>query len=349
LVLLKTKIAKVFTMILSFGELLLRLTPDVKAEWLEKNTLDVYVGGSEMNVSSALARWKVPVSYCTVIPENFLSAQLVKKIAAQSIDTSTITYDGDKIGLYYLLKGTDIQHAEVIYDRAYSSFAKIKPGMINWDNALQGIRWFHFSAISPALSNNVAAICEEALQACAKKNITVSVDLNFRPKLWQYGKEANEVMPQFLQYCDVVMGNIWSAESMLNIKVPGNIHDVNTQKNYVQQAKKTSEEIMKQFPKCKVVANTFRFTKTNVEYYATLYTNDNLYISTTYTTEKVIDKVGSGDCFMAGLIYGIYNHLPFQQVVNFATGAAFQKLFIKGDSTDKTVEEIKSFILHYNA
>lgn len=334
-------------MILCFGEILLRLAPDERSEWLAKNALDVYAGGAEMNVAAALAQWRVPVSYCTAVPRNFLSAQLIKKIEEQNIDTSTIVYTGNKIGLYYLLKGTEIQHAEVIYDRNGSSFSELKPGIIDWDKALNGIRWFHFSAITPALSENIAAVCKEALQVCVKKNIFISVDLNHRAKLWQYGKQANEIMPELVQYCDVIMGNIWSAETMLNIKVPDNIHAINTKENYVAQAKKTSEEIARRFTKCKIVANTFRFDKTGIEYYATIFSNNNFYISSTYKTDAVIDKVGSGDCFMAGLIYGIYNHLPFQQIINFATAAAFQKLFIKGDCTNKTVEEVKSFIQHY--
>jgi len=336
-------------MVLSFGEILLRLAPDANGEWLNKNALDVYPGGSELNVAVALAKWRVPVSYCTAVPENFLSAQLIKYVEAQNIDTSTVIYNGAKVGLYYLLQGKEIQHAEIIYDRKYSAFYELKPGMINWDKALQGIRWFHFSAISPALSVNVAAVCKEALEACAKKSITVSVDLNYRPKLWQYEKHPNEIMPGLLQYCDIVMGNIWAAETMLNIKVSGNIHEINTKENYVQQAKKTSAEIIKQYPRCKIVANTFRFHKSNIEYYAAIFSTGNLYVSASYTINEAIDKVGSGDCFMAGLIYGVYNHLPFQQTVNFATAAAFQKLFIKGDSTDKTAEEIKSFILHHHA
>jgi 2-dehydro-3-deoxygluconokinase len=334
-------------MVLCFGEILLRLAPDEKGEWLEKNALDVYPGGAEMNVAAALAKWRVPVSYCTAAPKNFLSVQLVKKIEAQNINTSTIVYNGNKIGLYYLLKGTEIQHTEVIYDRSGSSFSELKPGMIDWDKALNGIRWFHFSAITPALNENVAAVCKEALEACVKKNIFISVDLNHRPKLWQYGKKADEVMPGLVQYCDVIMGNIWSAETMLNIKVQENIHLINTKENYAEQAKKTSEKITSLFQKCKVVANTFRFDKTGIEYYATVFSNNGFYISSSYKTDKVIDKVGSGDCFMAGLIYGIYNHLPFQQVINFAAGAAFQKLFIQGDSTNKTAEEVKSFIQHY--
>lgn len=334
-------------MVLCFGELLLRYAPDEGGEWLAKNAMDIYLGGAELNVASALAKWKTPVSYCTVLPQNFLSTQLIKNIESKNINTSAITFGGDKIGSYYLLKGTEIQHAEIIYDRNNSSFSELKPGTINWDKTLNGIRWFHFSAITPALSENAGLICAEALQACAKKNIFVSVDLNYRPKLWQYGKAPNEVMPALAKYCDLIMGNVWSAETMLNIKITGNIDAVNTKENYVLQAKKTSGEIIKQFSKCKIVANTFRFDKTGTEYYATVFSNNNFYTSSSYKTDTAIDKVGSGDCFMAGLIYGVYNHLPFQQAVNFATGAAFQKLFIKGDSTDKTVEEIKSFIQHY--
>ncbi|MBV9961380.1 MAG: sugar kinase [Parafilimonas sp.] len=335
-------------MVLSFGEILLRIAPDAEGEWLQKNVFEVYPGGSELNVAAALAKWKVPVCYCTAAPENFLSAQLIKNIETLNIDTSTIIYSGNKIGLYYLLQGKEIQHAEVIYDRAHSSFYELKPGMINWDAVLQGIRWFHFSAISPALNEDVAAVCKEALEVCAKKSITVSVDLNYRPKLWQYGKPPNTIMPGLLKYCDIVMGNVWSMETMLDIPVQKNIDQINTKENYVWQARKTSEEILKKFPRCQIVANTFRFHKTDIEYYATIFSGNNLYVSASYHADEVIDKVGSGDCFMAGLIYGVYNHLPFQQVINFATGAAFQKLFVKGDCTDKTVNEIKSFVQHHH-
>ena len=275
---LKIKIAKVFTMVLCFGELLLRFAPDDAAEWLTKNAIDTYIGGSEMNVAFALAQWRVPVSYCTAVPENFLSAQLVKKIDEQKINTSGIINNGNKLGTYYLLKGKDMQHTEVIYDRYNSSFSTLKPGMINWDETLNGIRWFHFSAIVPALSDSAALVCEEALQACIKKNIFISVDLNHRSKLWQYGKQSNEVMPQLVQYCDLIMGNIWSAETMLNINVAEDIHTINTKENYLHQSKKTSEEIIKRFKKCKVVANTFRFDKTFIEYYATVFTNNNFIV-----------------------------------------------------------------------
>ncbi len=178
-------------MVLCFGEILLRLAPDEHSEWLEKSAINIYPGGAEMNVAAALAKWRVPVSYCTAAPKNFLSTQVIKNLEKQNIGVSTIIYSGHKIGLYYLLQGTEIQHAEVIYDRSGSSFAELKPGTINWDKVLDGIRWFHFSAITPALSNDAAAICKEALQVCMKKNIFVSVDLKSSPQtvaIWQAGK-----------------------------------------------------------------------------------------------------------------------------------------------------------------
>lgn len=333
-------------MVLCFGEILMRIAPDAEGNWLQNNEVQIYPGGSELNVAVALAKWKVPVSYCTAVPDNFLSAQFRENIKSRDIDISTILSCGEKIGIYYLLQGKEIQHSEIIYDRKCSAFYELKPGMINWDHVLQGIRWFHFSAISPALNENVAAVCKEALQACSKKNITVSIDLNYRSKLWQEGRQPNKIIQELVQYCDIVMGNLWSMEKFLELPVQKDIHTINTKENYTQQAKKTSANIINQFPKCKLVACTFRFDKQEIEYFATIFSNKNLYISGSYHSKEISDKVGSGDCFMAGLIYGMYNHLPFQQMVNFAAAAAFQKLFIKGDQTHQTVEEIKTFILN---
>src|SRR5258706_14715521 len=205
--------------------------------------MEVFVGRAKMNVAAAFAKWKVPVNYCTAVPDNFLTRQLLTNIENKNIDTSTIVLNGERLGLYYLSKGSEIRHTEIIYDRNNSSFSKLKKGMINWDKTLNGINWFHFSAICPALNENVADVCEEALQACAKKGITVSVDMNYRSKLWQFGKEPGEIMPNLVQYCDIVMGNVWSAEIMLNIPVQKDIKQVDKKETYLQQAKQTSEKI----------------------------------------------------------------------------------------------------------
>jgi len=331
--------------VLSFGELLIRLCPDAAGDWLNTNQLPFYIGGAELNVANALALWSVPVKYLTALPKNGLSAQIIKYLEQKGIDTSSVQYGDGRIGLYFLTTGQDLKHNALIYDRAGSAFANIKPGTIDWDEVLKDVSWFHFSAICPAIGQNVADVCKEALQAAKKKGITTSVDLNYRAKLWQYGKTPTEIMPGLVEHCDVVMGNIWAAETMLGIKTMPGIHEVGGRDIYQDESAKTSKHIFERFPKCKAVANTFRFDTTNdIKYYTTLYIDNQLYNSGEYETRQVADKAGSGDCFMAGLIYGFYNKLPAAEILEYATAAAFEKLFIKGDATTRTVAEIKKAI-----
>lgn len=305
--------------------------------------MPVYIGGAELNVATALAKWNIPVGYVTALPDNYLSKEICEDIISKNIDTSSIKYSGSRIGTYYLPQGADLKNAGVIYDRAYSSFSELQTGEIDWDTVLEGISWFHFSAISPALNDNVAAVCKEALIAASNKNITISVDLNYRSKLWQYGKTPLAVMPQLVEYCNLIMGNIWAANSLLGISLNDQLIKANNQTGYLQHASETSEQIMKRFPKCNFVANTFRFDdKDQLNYYATLNTKAQQFVSPEFNTKHVIDKVGSGDCFMAGLIYGNVNKLSLQEVIDFAAAAAYNKLFIKGDATTSLVEEIKN-------
>jgi len=332
--------------VLNFGELLLRITPDAQGDWLQQNSLPVFVGGAELNVATALALWDVPSRYFTALPKNGMSAQIVSFLEDKDIDTSSIFYHGNRVGLYFLTKGQDLKHDALIYDRAYSAFAELTPGQVNWDAVLNGVTWFHFSAICPAISQNAADVCKEVLEAASKKGITISVDLNYRAKLWKYGKEPVDVMPELAQYCDLIMGNVWAAERMLGTPVSPDVTESGQKSLYVKEAQNSSEAIIKQFPKCKAVANTFRFdaNNTDVQYYTVLYTDDQPYLSGEYAAETIIDKVGSGDCYMAGLIYGFYNGFDPQQTVNFATAAAFTKLFVNSDATNKTVEEIEKEI-----
>lgn len=329
--------------VLSFGELLLRICPDSNGDWLSKNQLPFYVGGAELNVATALALWDVPSKYFTALPDNGLSAQIIDFLGSKNIDTTAVHYDAGRIGLYFLTQGQDLKHNALVYDRANSAFAGLKPGVINWDEVLEGVSWFHFSAICPAVSQGVADVCLEVLMAASERNITISVDLNYRAKLWQYGKSPLEVMPELVEYCDLVMGNVWAAETMLGIPVIPNVHESGLKSIYLKEAQKTSESIMENYPKCKAVANTFRFdARKDITYYTTLYTGGQFYHSAEYKTEKVIDKVGSGDCFMAGLIHGFYKELPPPVSLEFATAAAFGKLFINGDATSQTVADIKN-------
>lgn len=332
--------------VLCFGELLLRLSPQLNGEWIRQNNFPVFIGGAELNSATALANWMIPVSYCTALPDHYLSKEIIEFVSAKGIETNKIQLRGNRIGTYYLPQGADLKNAGVIYDRAYSSFWELKPGQLDWDEILKDISWFNFSAISPALNENVAAVCKEGAEAASKKGITVSVDLNYRAKLWQYGKQPSEIMPGLVQYCDVVMGNVWAAEKMLGIPVEADLRD--EKEAYLQQAIYTSKEISKKFPRCKQVANTFRFDAgKGVKYYAALYTGEGLFVSNEQYAESIIDKVGSGDTFMAGLIFGNYQKHSPQEIIDFAAGAAFNKLFIKGDATTSSVEDIRKSYLYY--
>lgn len=330
--------------ILSFGELLLRICPDTEGNWLNENSLPFYVGGAELNVATALALWGLPSAYLTALPKNMLSEQILQYLQAKKVDTSAVLFQGNRIGTYYLPKGKDLKNAGVIYDRNYSAFSEIRTKTIDWNAVFAGVSWFHFSAICPAINQNVADVCEEALKVASEKNIFISLDLNYRAKLWKYNKQPIEIMPNLAKYCDLIMGNVWAANQMLGTDLDENIHEIGTKENYLDHAVKTSEAIIKTYPKCKYVANTFRFGDPGIEYYTTVFTDGKLEVSQEYSSAHIVDKVGSGDCFMAGLIYGLYKKQPVKEALEFATAAAYGKLFIESDATNMTVAAVEKII-----
>lgn len=343
----KNKKQKVFC----FGELLLRMSPSLNRQWIHSNQMPVYIGGAELNVATALANWNVPVTYSTALPQHYLSEEILEELKGKNIGTDTVHFSGNRIGTYYLPQGADLKHAGVIYDRAYSSFWELRPGMIDWDKFLHGCSWFHFSAISPALNEIAPAVCEEALRAAKAKGLIISVDLNYRAKLWKYGKEPNEIMPLLAEYCDVIMGNIWAEEKLLNVPVDNALIESNKKELYLEHSRRTSLAILDQFKNCRVVANTFRFDAGDggIQYYATLNTAEAQTVSAEFAIDKVVDKIGSGDCFMAGLIYGLYNEHTPASVINFAAAAAFGKLQEKADATSQKVENVNEILKKYGS
>lgn len=340
--------------ILCFGEVLLRMSPALGGKWLQDAMMPVYAGGAEANVACALAGWGQPVAYCTAMPDHYLAKEIAAYFSARGVDTDPIYWTGHRVGTYYLPKGSDLQNAGVIYDRAHSSFASLKPGMLDWDALLEGIDWFHFSAISPALNREVASVCKEALEAISRKKVTVSVDLNYRPKLWQYGVAPTEVMVDLVKYCDVIMGNLWAAESLLGIPVRPDVHQGGGRQGYLDHSQETSETIVARFPRCNKVAHTFRFERPGegLTYFATLFDKDKpssgtMYATGDFTTSQVVDKVGSGDCFMGGLIYGLAQEWTPSKVIHYAAAAAFGKLQEHGDSTCQTQQQIEAIVQRY--
>jgi len=331
-----------------FGEILMRVSPP--QDWAAAHQLQVYIGGAEANVATALANWNIPVRYCTAMPDNYIGRDIEESLQERGIDTSAIAWQGGRVGLYYMQQGADLKHSGVIYDRAYSSFYDLKPGDIDWNSVLEDVDWFHFTAISPALNENVAAVCLEALQAAQQKGITISADLNYRAKLWKYGKEPVEVMPALIQYCDVIMGNIWAANTLLGTALDPDIEITHQKEAYLQHAITTSEALMRQFPKCSTIAYTFRFDEapSGISYYAALYQHKSLEVSRYFKAEQIKDKAGSGDCFMAGLIYGIQQKHSARQIIDFAAAAAFGKLQETGDASRQSIADVHNILTQYD-
>lgn len=329
--------------VLCVGELLLRMSPQANGRWIEGHHMATYIGGAELNVATALARWGVSVKYFTALPDNALTQDILSHLNLKNIDTSAVQIAGNRIGLYYLPQGKDLKNAGAIYDRAHSSYASIQPGQVDWDTLLEDVFWLHLSAISPALNELQPLVCLELLQAAVRKQLFVSIDLNYRSKLWQYGPKPPAVMSQLLPYCDMVMGNIWAAHQLLGIPLATDKLD-DSKEAYLAHALSTSQSICQMFPRVKVVANTFRFDvgEQHVRYYATLYANNQIQVSEEINAQHILDRIGSGDCFMAGLIYGTYHRFDPLKLVNFSAKAAVGKMYEASDATDQSEQEVLS-------
>jgi 2-dehydro-3-deoxygluconokinase len=314
------------------------MSPELNGKWIEVASIPFYIGGAELNVATALANWSVPIKYCTALPNNYLSQEICASLSAKQIDTSAVLFQGNRIGLYFLPQGADLKNAGVIYDRAGSSFWDLQPGTINWDDVFADCTWFHWSAISPALNANTAAVCLEAVKAARKKGMTISVDLNYRSKLWQYGVAPKEVMIPLLNECDVVMGNIWAVESLLGISSPIKESKGLSREELVEAANGSIAALKNNFPNIKQVAFTFRLEE---NYFGVLNNSNTLVVSELLSLSSVVDKVGSGDCFMAALIYGLSQGLENQDIINHAAIAAVGKMQEKGDATRQTISAIE--------
>lgn len=325
--------------ILVFGELLLRFSSS-EDQFISKNhTVSLFPGGSEANVSASLGQWNIPCSYVSCVPDNALANNALQTLQELGVDTGRTVLQGSRLGLYFLLSANGLTNGEVVYDRKYSSFSNLKPGVIDWDQVLEGHTWFHWTALTPALNENMAAVCEEALKVARRKGLKISVDLNYRSRLWDYGKQPIEVMPDLVKYCDVIMGNIWAVNKMLGIPVDEHLNRQTSSEIYKTHADVSAAAVFSNFPQCRHIAYTFRFMdnpKHNL-FYGTYHTPDGNYISPVLETNEVLDRIGSGDAFMAGLIYGLSTTKDGQEIINKATASGYKKLFVKGDFGDGAI------------
>lgn len=329
--------------VLAFGEILFRMSPVLGYQWLKESQTSLFVGGAELNVARALACWKQPVSYVSRMPKHALSIEVNHFLQAEGVDTTKMFWGGQRIGMYILPQGADLKNAGVIYDRAYSSFAEMALQDMQWDDLLTNVSWLHLSAINPALNQEMADICLELVKQAHARGIYISLDLNYRAKLWQYGANPVSIMTPIAAYCHLIMGNLWAAHTLLGIDIDAQVAiNQATKEEYIAQAQRTAQAIQTKFPKCETVANTFRFDTPGggISYFATLHTTSEITISRQIQLENPLDKVGSGDCFMAGLIYGHLQAWENQKIIDFAAQAAMGKLQQMGDATTQTVEQI---------
>lgn len=333
--------------IITFGEIMLRLSTPGYLRFGQAKQFDATYGGGEANVAVSLANYGMDAKFVTRLPENDIAKACLKDLRSYGVDTSSIVYGGDRLGIYFLETGAVARPSKVVYDRANSSIATIKPGDIDWKKVLEGADWFHWTGITPALSQGAADVCLEAIKAANAMGITVSCDLNYRKNLWKYGKKASEVMPALVEGCDVILGNEEDADKVLGIKPEG--FDVTSTGGQIDQRRFQSvgEQLMKRFPRAKKVIITLRgsINANHNTWGGVLWDGKTLYQSPRYDITHIVDRVGGGDSFMGGLIYGLLTYTgDDQKALNFAVAASCLKHTIFGDYNQVTVAEVENLM-----
>lgn len=332
--------------IVTFGEIMLRLATPRYDRFIQSKSLNSTFGGGEANVSVSLANYGLPTEFVTRLPKNDIAEWCLSELRKYNVGTQHIVKGGERVGIYFLETGAVARASKVVYDRAHSSIATIEPGMINWDEVFKDTQWFHWTGITPAISQGAADVCLEAIKEANKRGITVSTDLNYRKNLWKYGKTASEVMPSLVEGCDVILGNEEDAEKVFGIKPEG--FDVAHTGGEVDAAEFESvcKQLMKRFPRAKKVIITLRGSiNANHNTWGGVLYSDKLYESKRYDITHIVDRVGGGDSFMGGLIYGLISYPnDDQKALNFAAAASCLKHTVYGDFNLVTVSEVENLM-----
>ena len=327
--------------IVTFGEIMLRLAPPDGQRFLQSPSLEATFGGGEANVAVSLANFGEDVAYLTALPQNDIGQAAINSIRYFGVDTTKILRQGERVGIYYAEKGQSQRPSKVIYDRKYSSISMVKREDFDWASIFEGVEWFHFTGITPALAPELRVICLDACEEAKKRGITVSCDLNYRKKLWTT-EEAFETMTKLVPYVDVCIANEEDAEKVLGISAKDT--DVDSGKLSYEGYKAVAAEISEKYG-CKKVAITLRtsISANDNKWAAMLYSDGEYYFSKTYDIH-IWDRVGGGDSFGAGLIYGLRHNMDSQSVIDFAVAASCLKHSIQGDFNRVSVDEVNSLV-----
>jgi len=325
--------------IVTFGEIMLRLTPPGREVILQTPQFIATPGGAEANVAISLANYGEKASYVTALPENLIADAIVGELKRFNVNTENIIRCGDRVGTYYTQTGSVMRPSKVIYDRAHSSIAEVKPGDFDWDSILEDTKWFHVTGITPAIASGTAEVTLEALRKCREKNITVSCDLNYRKKLWKWGKPPVEVMSEVAEYVDVMIANEEDCQKCLGIEL-----DVDVTSGSLDSSKyrTLASKVMAMFPQVSYLAVSLResVSADHNNWSGVLATRDAFYESRKYSITNIVDRIGGGDSFGSGLIYGL-NHLDGgQAAIDFAIAASAIKHTIYGDFNRVSKEDV---------
>ena len=326
--------------IVAFGEIMLRLSPPGYQRFIQARSFDAVYGGGEANVAATLAYLGLSVEYVTRLPANDIGDACLNYLRQYGVGTNHIARGGERLGIYFLEMGSAQRGSKVIYDRAGSALATVEPGMIDWHAAFAKAGWFHWTGITPAISEGAAQVCLEAVQTARQMGLTISCDLNYRRKLWRWGKAPSEVMPELVSLCDIAIGNEEDADKVFGISAPE--VDVTAGRVEAGAYGYVCEELSQRFPNLKAVAITLRgsLSASHNTWSAVFWRGGTLCVGPTYDIIPIVDRVGGGDSFCGGLIYGLITFQDDQQALDFAVAASCLKHTVWGDFNLVSVAEV---------
>ncbi len=324
--------------VVTFGEIMLRLSTDSHLRFEQAKGFTATYGGGEFNVAVSLANYGINAEFVTRIPNNEIGTCALKEMRKMNVESKNVIFGGERLGIYFLETGSGVRGSNVVYDRAHSAMATLEKAMIDWTKVLEGATWFHWSGITPAISESAAQACLEAVKAAHQLGLTISCDLNYRSKLWQYGKTPSEVMPELLQYTNVILGDIDTAYFMLGQA------KVNPDYQQTTTLPALYDKVFEQCPNLKTMATTLRYSvsASHQRIGGILYDGKSIYNSAVREVTPVVDRVGSGDAFMGGLIFSLLEYQNnTQKALDFAVTACCLKHSIAGDYNLVTLKEVE--------
>lgn len=332
--------------VVTFGEIMVRLGAPDYLKLIQANRFDVSYAGAEANVAVSLANYGLETDYITCLPDNPIAERCIMDLRGHKVGVNHIQRTGKRMGVLYLETGSNARPSKVYYDREDSSIATVEPGSINWKEILKNATWFHWTGITPALSANAASECLKSIKTANELGVTVSCDINYRGNLWKYGKTASEVMPEMVAGSDIILGNEEDCEKVFGIK-PKDFDASKTNGNVDQSSfLSVCQQMMERFPRCKKMVVTLRgaINANHNTWGGVLYNGKELIESRRYDITDIVDRVGGGDSFMGGLIFGLLHYQDDRNALEFATAASCLKHTLKGDYNWVTVQEVESLM-----